>query len=345
MIVIDGSEGEGGGQILRSSLTLAVVTGQPFRIENIRASRPKPGLLRQHLTALHGAAAICGGKFTDGTGLGSTTLEFYPGTARAGTYEFAVGTAGSAMLVFQTILLPLLTADEPSRIVITGGTHNSAAPPFEFISRSYLPLLARMGADISLRLIHYGFMPAGGGRILADIKPVPQLQQLELLERGAQQDIYAEAFFANLPFEVAERELEAIGSHLSLPGPAKRIREVKSSGPGNVIMVTVENEHTTDAFTGFGRRGLRAEEVAREVAEETKDYLASNVAIGPHLADQLMLPMAIAGGGAFTTVKPTRHARTNAATIARFLPVETTFEALDDRRGVTVRIGAARGQI
>ena len=343
MIVIDGSEGEGGGQILRSSLTLAVLTGQPFRIENIRAGRPKSGLLRQHLTALQGAAAICGGKFTDGTGLGAKEVEFYPGSVRAGNYEFAVGTAGSAMLVFQTVLLPLLMAEEPSRVIITGGTHNPAAPTFEFITRVFLPLLQKMGADINLRLISYGFMPAGGGRIMADIKPAGSLKPLELLARGDQRDIYAEAFFANLPFEVAERELEAIGSHLSLPGPAKRVREVKSSGPGNVMMVTVESENTTDAFTGFGRRGLRAEEVAREVADEAKDYLASDIAVGPHLADQLMLPMAIAGGGAFTTGKPTRHARTNAATIARFLPIETTFEPLEEKRGVTVRITPVQG--
>ena len=343
MIVIDGSQGEGGGQIVRSSLSLSVLTGQPFRIDNIRAGRPKPGLLRQHLTALQAAAAVSGGKYSDGTGLGSKTVEFYPGSIRAGTYQLAVGTAGSAMLVFQTILLPLLMADAPSRVVITGGTHNPAAPPFEFVARAYLPLLEQMGAKVNLRLIHYGFMPAGGGRILADIEPAPSLQPIELMERGARNDLYAEAFFANIPFEVAERELEALGSHLSLPGPAKRVREVKSDGPGNALMVTVESANLTDIFTSFGRRGTRSEDVAREVADVTRDYLATDVAVGPYLADQLMLPMAVAGGGTFTTTTATRHAETNAATIEKFLPVHTAFEPRDNEPGVTVRITRQTG--
>ncbi len=340
MIVIDGSEGEGGGQILRSALTLSALTGHPFRIENIRAKRAKPGLLRQHLTALQACATICGGKYSDGAGLGTATLEFYPGTPRSGTYQFAVGTAGSAMLVFQTILLPLLKAEAPSRVIITGGTHNPASPPFEFVAKAYLPLLTRMGANVDLKIIHYGFMPAGGGRILADIQPVETLQPLELTERGEQKDIVADAFFANLPFDVAERELATIGERLGLPENSKRVREVKSDGPGNALIVTVTSDNVTDAFTAFGRRGVRAEEVAEEAADRAKGYITSDVAVGPYLADQLLLPLAVAGGGTFTTGFPTLHAKTNASTITKFLPVNITFEPLSDEQGVIARVNS-----
>ncbi|MGI9414204.1 MAG: RNA 3'-terminal phosphate cyclase [Hyphomicrobiales bacterium] len=338
MILIDGSEGEGGGQILRTALTLSALTGQPFRIENIRAGRAKPGLLRQHLTALHAAAAVCGGKHADGVNLGASVLEFYPGSLRPGTYEFAVGTAGSAMLVFQTILLPLLKADAPSRVIISGGTHNPASPPFEFVAAAYLPLLRRMGADVDLKIIHYGFAPAGGGRILVDIRPLKAFSPVDLLDRGAQKQVFAEAFFANLPFDVVERELARLGELLSLAEPAQRVREVKSDGPGNALMVTVESENVTDVFTAFGRRGVRAEDVAADVAGSAQHYIASGAAVGAALADQLLLPLALAGGGSFTTTNVTPHLQTNAATIAKFLPVETICEDGERNAGAATHV-------
>ncbi len=339
MILIDGSAGEGGGQILRSSLALSALTGQPFRIEKIRAGRSRPGLLRQHLTALQAAAAVCGGKYSDGTGLGVQELEFYPGKVRAGTFEFAVGTAGSAMLVFQTVLLPLLGADEPSRLIITGGTHNPLSPPFEFVASAYLPLLRRMGADVDVKLIRYGFAPAGGGRIVAEIKPSRKLMPIDLSERGEQQEVFAEAFFSNIPFGVAERELAEVGTHLRLSPADRRVREVKSDGPGNVVMVTVASEQVTEVFTAFGRRSVSAEDVAREAANKAARYIASNAAVGPYLADQLLLPLSLAGAGCFTTGAPTPHTLTNAETIKKFLTVRPVFEQHDGAGLVTVRLG------
>src|ERR1700741_3714791 len=184
MIEIDGSKGEGGGQILRSSLSLAICTQQPFRIANIRANREKPGLMRQHLTAVKAAAEICAAQ-VDGAELGSRALAFRPGKLESGDFSFAIGTAGSCTLVFQTVLPARITAAGESRVRITGGTHNRASPPFDFLARSFLPLLARMGAQVELELSSYGFFPRGGGEIRARIRPAARLAALSLTERGA----------------------------------------------------------------------------------------------------------------------------------------------------------------
>jgi RNA 3'-terminal phosphate cyclase (ATP) len=180
VIEIDGSFGEGGGQILRSSLALAIVTGQPVRLSNIRAGRRKPGLMRQHLTAVNAAAAICGAT-VDGERIGATELTFTPGAVRAGEYQFSIGTAGSTTLVLQTVLLPLLTAGGPSRIVLEGGTHNPFAPPFDFLERAYLPLINRMGPNVRATLERPGFYPAGGGRIAIEIEPATGLHGFDVV--------------------------------------------------------------------------------------------------------------------------------------------------------------------
>src|SRR5258706_8068507 len=184
MIRIAGSFGEGGGQILRTSLSLSLATGKAFRIEKIRAGRERPGLLRQHLTAVLAAAEV-GGAEVEGAALGSTSLSFSPGKVRGGEYRFSVGTAGSGTLVFQTVLPALMLAGEPSRIVIEGGTHNSAAPPFDFLARTFVPLLERMGPKVHLQFERYGFYPAGGGRFCAEVHPVKVLNGIEIGERGA----------------------------------------------------------------------------------------------------------------------------------------------------------------
>src|SRR5215470_13994646 len=167
-IRIDGSFGEGGGQILRSSLSLSLVTGKPFRIENIRANREKPGLLRQHLTAVPAAAEV-GAAEVEGASLGSKALSFVPGKVRAGEFRFAIGTAGSGTLGHQTILPALITAVGPSRIDIEGGTHNPAAPPFDFLERSFIPLIERMGPKVKFELQRFVFYPGGGGRMVLEV--------------------------------------------------------------------------------------------------------------------------------------------------------------------------------
>lgn len=214
MIRIDGSFGEGGGQILRTSLSLSLVTGKPFRIDRIRAGRSKPGLLRQHLTSVRAAAEV-GEATVEGDVLGSTAVTFSPGKVRGGDYKFVVGTAGSGTLVFQTVLPALMVAAGPSKLIIEGGTHNIAAPPFDFLERTFVPILARMGPRVRLKLERYGFYPAGGGRFSAEIDPCASLQPLEIGERGEVTSRRITALVANLPGTIGVREIEAATSVLS----------------------------------------------------------------------------------------------------------------------------------
>src|SRR5437867_7015012 len=213
MITIDGSEGEGGGQILRTALALSLVTGQPFRIERIRARRQKPGLLRQHLTAVEAAKSV-GCAEVSGAAINSQVLEFRPGPVTPGNYRFAVGTAGSATLVLQTVLPSLLSASGRSTLTLEGGTHNPLAPPFNFLARSFMPLIHRMGPNVELELRRPGFFPAGGGKFHARIEPVKRLTRFDLLERGAIRQQRARAILSKLPAQVAERELTVVREQL-----------------------------------------------------------------------------------------------------------------------------------
>lgn len=326
---IDGSSGEGGGQILRSSIALSAVTARPVRVENIRAGRPRPGLMRQHLAAVKAAAAICGAK-VEGAALGSRAVSFTPGDIRPGEYRFAVGTAGSSGLVLQTVLPPLLAARGTSHVVIEGGTHNPSAPPFDFLERSFVPLLRRMGARIELKLERHGFYPAGGGRIEVQVEG-GTLQPLELLDRGELRRRSALALVSNLPRTIGTRELKVVCRKLGWEESSGRVEEVASPGPGNALMLEFETEKIVEVVTVFGRVGASAERVAEEAVAEAREWLASGVPVGRHLADQLLLPMALAKGGSFRTLPPSRHARTNAEVIARFLDVSCRFDLGPDR--------------
>jgi len=327
---IDGAEGEGGGQIVRTALGLSLVTGREVRLRNIRARRKRPGLLRQHLTAVEAAARI-GNAVVGNASIGSAELVFAPKGVRPGDYAFDVGTAGSVTLVLQTVLPALLVAGAPSRLTLFGGTHNPLAPPFDFLARVFVPAIARMGARVHVELVRHGFFPAGGGEMRAEIVPSP-LAPLLLLQRGEILRRRAEAVVANLPLSIAERELRVIGWEDAVARP------VESAGPGNVVMLHVESEHASELATAFGAKGVPAERVARRAVAEMERYLAADVPVGEHLADQLLVPMALAGGGAFRTMPLSSHARTNAALIERFLPVRFAYEA-----GV-LRIEGVRGR-
>lgn len=332
MIVVDGSRGEGGGQVLRTSLALSLITGKPFRIENIRAKRKSPGLLRQHLTAVHAAAQV-GDASVEGVSLGSTSLTFVPGTVRSGAYAFAIGTAGSTMLVLQTVLLPLALAGTASTLELEGGTHNPAAPPFDFMQLAFLPLLGRMGADVALELVRPGFYPAGGGKIRVRVSPVRRFGALELEERGALITRCARAVVANLPYTIAQREVHVAAEELGWPGDCLQAHTLSDSpGPGNAISIVCGFEHVTDVFTAFGQRGVRAEAVAHEAVKQARRYVNSGAAVGEHLADQLLLPMALGDGGAFTTTPLSGHATTNVAVIRHFVDREIACEPV--RNGV-----------
>jgi RNA 3'-terminal phosphate cyclase (ATP) len=330
-IEIDGSQGEGGGQILRSALALSLVTGKPFRLFQIRARRIKPGLLRQHLTAVRAAATV-GAAEVRGDELGSKDLMFTPGDVTHGEYTFAVGSAGSVTLVLQTVLWPLLLVPGRSELRFEGGTHNPMAPPFEFIAEVFLPLLQRMGARVEARLLRHGFYPAGGGCFTVTLEGGHPLRPLELFERGEVRQRRARALLAHLPKSIGDRELRVVRGELALERDEVRVVDVDSVGPGNALLVWIESEHCTELFAAFGERRISAEQVAARVVHEVKGYLAAGAPVGPHLADQLLLPLAIVGRGGYRSYALTEHTRTNMQVLARFLPVRFVSE---DERGCT----------
>lgn len=322
MITIDGSQGEGGGQILRTSLALSVITQQPVKIVKIRAQRSNPGLQRQHLAAVKAAAAV-GNASLKGAELNSRELVFRPEGMHGGTYRFEIGTAGSASLVLQTVLPCLLLADRPSEVVITGGTHNPLAPPYEFLACAFLPRLAQLGGQVELHLERYGFYPRGGGELRASIQPfADRSRRLELASRGEMRSRQAHAMISRLPRHVAERELAIVSAELGWTGQALQIVELEGAGAtANLLQATLDFEHVTEVVTEFGERGVRAETIAERLAAAVKEYLRHGAPVGEHLADQLLLPCALTGGGSYTTGVLSLHARTNIDVIRAFLPV------------------------
>lgn len=328
MITLDGSQGEGGGQILRTALALSVVTGRSFHIRRIRASRAKPGLMRQHLACVEAAARI-GSATVEGAELGSQELTFQPGDIAPGRYEFKIASAGSTMLLLQAILPPLLGASAPSEILLEGGTHNPFAPPFPFISRAFLPLLHRIGFDVDAVLERAGFYPNGGGRCRVSIRPAMELKALRLEAEPAAKSVplTAVACLASLPRHIGERELAVVNSRLGFPQECCAIEEHPTAfGPGNTVHVIAEGEGFSNVFTGFGSPRVRADHVAEEAVASAEIFLESGAAVDPHLADQLLLPLALARGGVFSTTEPSGHTRTNVEVIREFLPHRIAIE-------------------
>lgn len=318
MITIDGSQGEGGGQILRTSLALSAITGTPVRIANIRARRPKPGLQRQHLVAVQAAARVCNGHLV-GAELHSREIVLTPQAPCAGTYEFDIGSAGSTTLVLQTVLPILLCAEGPSSLRIRGGTHNPMAPPVEFLQESFLPQLHRIGISATLDLARHGFYPAGGGAISAGIQPWQVRVPLQLHERGKAIGRHAEVLLANLPAHVASREAQALKHGLHWSHAEVDEREVAADGPGNAIIARLRHAAITTVITAVGELRKPAEQVAQDCVRQVRRHLDGDAPVCEHLADQLLLPLAIGAGGSFRTVAPSEHTRTNAAVIAAFL--------------------------
>jgi RNA 3'-terminal phosphate cyclase (ATP) len=336
-VTIDGAAGEGGGQILRTALALSMCTGVALRLVNIRARRRNPGLQRQHLAAVQAAAQICAAQ-VEGANLGSQTLVFTPGAVTAGDYQFDIGTAGSTTLVLQAVLPALLTTAAPSRLTITGGTHNPLAPSFEFVEQCFLPLLARMGARVTLRLLRHGFYPAGGGCIDARITPCARLAPLQLTERGTPGAPAAHALVAHLPLHIAQRELEIVRKELAWDRTRLHATQIDDcAGPGNVLLLVLPSANVTEVVTACGQRGVRAEEVAVEAVAQARRYLAGTAPVGEHLADQLILPLALAAGGEFVTARPSAHTLTNIDVVERFLNVKfSAREEAGERWRITV---------
>lgn len=337
MIDIDGSVGEGGGQILRTALAAAIVTHTGFRMHSIRARRKKPGLLRQHLTAVEAAIAV-GGARVEGATLGSRELVFEPNAICHGRHRFAVGTAGSATLVLQTVLWPLLVEPGESEVVVEGGTHNPLAPPFEFLAHVLAPHLRAMGAELELELESAGFYPAGGGRVRLRVSGGRALRPLELLARGPIRAERAVAILSNLPGHIARRELDVVRERLGLREHALEVRELPTPGPGNALQIVADFSGGTEIVTQFGEKGRPAEVVAEAAVDEYVRWRDADVPVGEHLADQLLVPLALAGAGAFLTSTPTEHTRTNAALVQRMLGPTIAIAPDGDR----FRVGVTR---
>lgn len=341
-IEIDGSMGEGGGQVLRASLALSISTGKPFHIRNIRSGRPKPGLKRQHLTCVLAAAEISGAEIS-GAEPGSTELSFFPGGVRNGEYRFDVGSGGSCTLVLQAIIPPLLTASGPSQITVSGGTHVPHAPVFEFMQQTLFPWLEKLGPKLSATMARAGFMQVGGGSITVRVEPASKLSPVfEAGEgktsgtddvTGARADIY----LANLDPGIAMREAEVLltADYAPLGLDAEKIRIHSTSrrkgpeGPGNAVLVSVQRTSGTTVCSDIGWRGRSAETVAREAALRALDFITSGAPVDQFLADQLLVPLALAGGGAFVTERVTLHAQTCMDLLPLFTPIRVTVEPHD----------------
>ncbi|MCM8529841.1 MAG: RNA 3'-terminal phosphate cyclase [Lentisphaeraceae bacterium] len=333
-IYIDGSMGEGGGQVLRSSLSLSLITGKTLEIKNIRAGRKKPGLLRQHLTCIKAAKEICGAT-ASGDNIKSTELVLNPGKVKSGHYQFSVGSAGSAILVLQTILPPLILAEGKSTVVLEGGTHNPMAPPYHFLEKCFIPILNKMGVTISTKLEKWGFNPAGGGRFTIEIASTTKLKSIELLERGELLSKEVEAISANIPIEIAKRETEILQDKLSWD-KVREVTSVDSPGPGNIIMAKLKYENITELISEIGSKGTRAQIVANKLIRKANKYLSQEAPVGEYLADQLLLPFALSGGGSFWCTTISSHTRTNIEVIEKFLDVD--IQTKEHKNGFLVTI-------
>ena len=336
-IFIDGSMGEGGGQILRTSLALSCITGKRLHIKNIRSARRNPGLAKQHLSCVRAACHICNGK-SHGAAKGSKVLDFQASPVHSGDFRFDIGSAGSTSLVIQTLLPALFLAHKPSTVTVTGGTHNPLAPPFDFLSETFLPAIKTAGFQGDCKLLRHGFFPAGGGKITLRVQPrqkqspvsmqtqVQANQAIDLCNSGQEFRINARIYTAKLPTHIAHRQQKLLlQSGLNIQNiEHTEVRD--SQGPGNAVCVRLYCNKRTTVFTAFGMRGKPSEQVISEVVNLAINFIDSGAAVDHFLADQLLLYMAIADGGCFTTDRISAHTKTNMEVIKNFLPVDFIIE-------------------
>jgi RNA 3'-terminal phosphate cyclase (ATP) len=322
IVEIDGSYGEGGGQILRTALALSAILRKGFTIHHIRSKRKTPGLQAQHLKALEALARITEAH-TEGIKFGSQRVLFFPQMILPGDYQWEVGTAGSVTLLLQAILLPLCLAQGTSRLTLTGGTHVPWSPSFHYLSEVLLPTLRLMGVSADATIEKWGWYPKGGGKIQLKINPIHELRPISLLKRGPLKKIRGLSAISNLPKHVADRQkehtLKRIQEELDIDADIDVAYDVPSNGPGSFLFLMSEHERALAGFSSLGSRGKPAEKVADEPIGALKDYLGSEGCIDPYLADQLVPFMAFAGGDcSFTTTQITEHLTTNLWVLQHF---------------------------
>jgi len=350
-LLIDGSHGEGGGQILRTAISLSAVTGRALRIENIRAGRPRPGIAAQHLTAIRSAASICAAEVRGET-LGSSTMHFHPTSVPLeGSYRFDVaearegGSAGAATLVLQTVTMPAVFAAGMSRFQILGGTHIASSPTFDYLREVWIPILHRIGIRMEIELKAFGFFPIGRGEIVVRVEgsgpgSAGMLQPINLIERGPLMSITGRALAANLPAHIPQRMADRARALLERAAPRIEVEplRVRAASPGAALFVAAEYKHVRVGFSSIGARGKSSEAVAEDAAGALLAHNRSGSALDPHLADQVLLPLALARtASSFTCESVTNHLKTNAWVIEQFGVARIAIEE-QEGKGTLVRV-------
>jgi RNA 3'-terminal phosphate cyclase (ATP) len=321
MVIIDGAYGEGGGQILRTALSLSVLLGKPVKIEDIRANRKKPGLMPQHLTVVKALQKISSAE-TEGATMGSTGLIFKPGETRSGKYLFDVGTAGSTSLVLQAILPPLAFGPGKTQVVLKGGTHVPWSPPFHYLEKVFMPVLSGMGVRADLALVTWGWYPRGGGEVTVKIEPTASFQPLQFVQPWTPDSLVVLCASSNLPPHIREREKNGIRERLSREGLSAEFEvfDGPSPGQGNMVFITAGSGINRAGFAALGERGKRAEQVADEAVTAFMAFLRSGAAVEEHLADQLVPYLALAQGPSELLVQRiSSHLRTNLWVVEHFI--------------------------
>jgi RNA 3'-terminal phosphate cyclase (ATP) len=328
MLEFDGSFGEGGGQVLRTSLSLSCLLNKPFRIFNIRKKRKKPGLMPQHLMGIRSLKLISSAR-VEGDSQGSTELVFEPDEIKAGDYFFDIGTAGSTSLLLQAILPPLIFANNRSSLTLKGGTHVPLSPPFHYISEVFIPLLNKLGIEVKATIESYGFYPKGGGKVHIDIKTADSIKAANYLERGQLKKVYGLSGVGNLPFSIAERQKNAVLEVLLTKGIDAEIETISVSTPGQGTFMFLEavTDNCLAGFSSLGERGKKAELVGEEAAKKFLDYYSTAACLDRHLADQIILYLGVSKGvSSFTTAEISGHLLTNLWVIEKFLGIQYTVE-------------------
>lgn len=336
IIKIDGSFGEGGGQILRTSLSLSAITKKPFEIHSIRANRKTPGISHQHLQAVNATARICNAEVTGNT-LRSTTLRFYPGNIRHGTYSFNIGTAGSIALVLQTIFYPLSFADGPSTITITGGTHVSHSPCTDYLEQQWLFFLRKMGYDAEMQTTRAGFYPRGGGEVVMKISPSHTQHTIRIKDRGSLLRIKGISVVSNLDTNIAKRQQMEAQKQFSVQNIPHEIAlfEMPAIGKGTLLLLIGEFEHSQCCYFSLGEIGKRAETVAEEACNKLNNFLKTKGMFDEYLADQLIVPLALVKEEktTFTTPIITQHLLTNIEITKKFIPIDVAITGRINEEG------------
>lgn len=329
MITINGAQGEGGGQIFRSALTLSMCLGKAVTVTQIRQGRTKPGLMRQHLACVNAAAEICDAK-VNGAHLGSQEITFEPGDIKAGNYRFAIGSAGSTCLLFQTLLPALARSGHVSELILEGGTHCSFSPSFDFIRHAYLPQLEKMGYRVEVNIDSYGFYPVGGGRWTAKIYPLTQTEaSFDLTELGSVMMHEGLAISSRIAKHVSERELQHLQKRSKWSYDRLEHQAVNSPGAGNVVSLRTHFKQHTAVCESIGTLGVSAERVAGRAVQAMSELLKAEVPVCEHLADQLLLPMALGYGGRFMSVEPSQHTKTHCEVIAMLTQRQVSMQQVN----------------